>query len=100
MIERDTVIVVCAISAGIHAALIPGHGASFAIAAALLGAVAVALTRRPNRLVFAAGATLLAGLIGAYALAVVAGEHVDGLGLFTKGVELLGFASATRGAVP
>jgi hypothetical protein len=99
MIERDLVIVACAISAGIHAALIPGHGVSFAIAAALLAGVAVALTRRRTRLVFLAGGTLLLGLIGAYALAVMAGEHIDGLGLFTKGVELLGFASATKGAL-
>ena len=67
-IERDLVIVACAISAGIHAALAPDHfaedaavGAGFALAAALLVALAIALTqavsapRSPGRQLCSAG---------------------------------------------
>ena len=110
-IERDLIIVACAISAGIHAALIPDHltegvaaGAGFAIAVALLVAAAVGLTRAVSAAALAAAAALFGGLLLSYALAVTTGlpllhpeqEAIDGLALFTKAVELVGLAAATR----
>ena len=51
-VERNVVILVCAISAGIHAALAPEHfgegaraGSGFLVSALLLAGLAVALTR-------------------------------------------------------
>jgi hypothetical protein len=111
-VERDTVIVACAISAGIHAALTPDHfaeglraGVGFATGAALLAAVVLALTRRPDGNVALAGAaSVLAGLIAGYVLAITTGlpvlhpepEPVTGLALFTKAVEALGLLAATH----
>ena len=110
-IERDLVIVACAISAGIHGALIPDHwtegaaaGAGFAIATGLLAALAVVLTRIVSTAALAATAMLFGGLLASYGLAVTAGlpvfqphrEAVDGLALFTKAVELLGLLAATH----
>jgi hypothetical protein len=109
--ERDLVIVACAVSAGIHAALVPDHlaegtaaGAAFAIAAVLLAAVAVALTRVVSTAALTAAVALFAGLIVSYGLAVTAGlpvlhphpEAVDGLAVFTKAVELLGLLAAAH----
>ena len=108
--KRDLLIVTCAVSAGIHAALIPEHldesaaaGGGFIAATVLLGVLVVALTRRPDspRLVFAAALTLV-GLIVSYVLATTSGmpvlmpepEPVEGLALATKAVELLGVAAA------
>ena len=55
-LERDLVIVVCAISAGIHGALAPEHfgegagaGLGFLVSVLLLAGLAVALTRGPAR---------------------------------------------------
>ena len=105
----DIVILSCAISAGIHAALVPEHfdegigpGTGFVLSAVLLVALAVLLTRRPSTLGLAAAAAVFAGLLAAYALAVTTGlpvlhpepEAVDGLALFTKGVEALGLVAA------
>jgi drug/metabolite transporter (DMT)-like permease len=110
-LHRDLVIVACAISTGIHAALVPEHleenagaGAGFAISAAALAALAVALTRRRGRTPLAAAAVVLAGLLVAYGFAVTTGvpllhpdpEPVEGLALFTKAVEFAGLASAAR----
>lgn len=110
-IERDLVIVACAISAGIHAALVPDHlaegvaaGAGFAAATVLLAVAVVALTRRPSSPALAASAAVLAGLVGSYGLAVTIGlpllhphpEPVDALALFTKVVELIGLVAATQ----
>ena len=110
-IERDVVIVACAISAGIHAALAPDHfaehaalGAAFAVAAALLIGFAIALTRVVSSAALAAVATLFGGLLLSYGLAATTGlpllhpdrEAIDGLALFTKGVELVGLVAATR----
>ena len=110
-VERDLIIVACAISAGIHAALIPDHltegmaaGAGFAIAVALLVAVAVGLTRDVSAAALAAAAALFGGLLLSYALAVTTGlpllhpgrEAIDGLALFTKSVELVGLVASTR----
>jgi len=108
-VRADAVILSCAISAGIHAALVPGHleegagaGIGFIAAAVVLGVLAVVLTRTPSELAFGAAATVLAGLIASYALASTTGfpilhpepEAVDGLALFTKAVEAVGLVLA------
>jgi hypothetical protein len=113
-LQRDLVIVACAISAGIHAALVPAHlaegaaaGVAFGAAAALAAAVAVALTRRASSAALATAAALFAGLIAGYALAVTTGlplvhpqpEAVEGLALFTKAVELAGLGAAADALV-
>ena len=107
---RDVVIVTCAISAGIHAALAPEHfregtgaGVGFLAAAVVLAATAAALTLRPgNIMLVGVAAASLAGLLGSYALAATTGlpllhpepEPVTGLALFTKGVEAVGLLAA------
>ena len=98
----DIVILACAISAGIHGALAPDHfaegtgaGLGFVVATVLLAVLAVALTRSPTQLAFAATAAVFVGLIVSYAFAITTGvpvlhpevEAVDGLALFTKAVE-------------
>ena len=105
----DVVILSCAISAGIHGALVGQHfdegvgpGAGFLVATVLLAALAVALTRRPAQLVLAGAALVLAGLLASYALAVTTGlpvlqperESVDALALVTKTVEAIGLLTA------
>ena len=107
----DAVIVACAISAGIHAALMPEHfregaaaGLGFAVSAVLLAALAVVLTLRPtSRPALAAAAALFAGLLATYGLAVTTGvpvlhpdvEPVDGLALVTKAIEVAGLVAAS-----
>lgn len=107
-LERDAVIVACAVSAGIHAGLVPEHfadgagaGLGFAASALALAGLVVALTRRPLGAVPVAGsAVVLTGLLAGYALATTSGlpllhpepEPVETLALFTKGVEALGLA--------
>jgi hypothetical protein len=108
-LRTDAVIIACAISAGVHAALAPDHfretiaaGAGFVVAAVVLGALAVVLTRRPTELAFAATAAVFAGLIVSYVLAVTTGipvlhpdvDAVERLALATKAVEALGLALA------
>ncbi|MFL6037460.1 MAG: hypothetical protein ACJ74B_02385 [Gaiellaceae bacterium] len=108
----DVLILICAVSAGIHGALVPEHfeegagaGVGFVVATVLLAALAVALTRAPTQLALAATAAVLGGLIASYALVITTGfpvlhpeaEAVDGLALFTKAIEGLGLALA---AVP
>jgi hypothetical protein len=109
-VTRDLVIVACAISAGIHAALAPEHfrestgaGVGFLAAAVILAAVAAALTRRPSSaFLLGVAAASFAGLLGSYALAATTGlpllhpepEPVTGLALFTKGVEAVGLVAA------
>jgi len=108
--RRDIVIVACAVSAGIHAALVPEHlrestaaGGGFIASTVLLAVMAVALTYRPEGLAaVVATALVVGGLLAAYALAVTTGvpvlhpeqESVDALALFTKAIELLGLAAA------
>ena len=99
-------IVVCAISAGVHVALIPEHwrearliAVGFLLAALGLAGCACLLDRHPPsaRLVAVAGALLVA-LIAGYAFTRIApfaalvghAEEVDALGLTTKAVELVG----------
>jgi drug/metabolite transporter (DMT)-like permease len=108
----DAVIVACAISAGIHAALAPEHfqettgaGVGFVASAVLLAALAVVLTRRPSDAAFAATALVFAALIGSYVLAVTTGipgihpdvDPVEGLAVATKAVEAAGLALAAWG---
>ena len=101
----------CAISAGIHGALVPGHfgegagpGVGFAAATVALAAIAVWLTRQPASIVaLAAAAATLSGLLASYGLAITTGvpllhphpEPVDGLALATKAIEALGLLAAT-----
>lgn len=108
-IERDIVIVACAISAGIHAALVRHHfdegagpGLGFLAAAALLTGLVVVLTRRPTLVAIAAAGAVLAALLASYVLATTTGipllhpelEPVDGLALATKAIEALGLVAA------
>jgi hypothetical protein len=110
-IERDTVIVVCAISAGIHAALTPSHfaegagaGIGFLGSSVVLGALVILLRRRATGGVLLATAAILVGLIVSYALAVTSGlpilhpapEPVTGLALVTKAVETVGLLAASH----
>ena len=108
--KRNLVILACAISAGIHGALVPAHfaegagpGVGFVAATALLAAIAIAITLRPARELAVAGAALvLAGLLAGYVLAATTGlpvlhpepEPVDGLALATKAIEAVGLLAA------
>ena len=70
-LEWDAVIVVCAISAGIHGALTPEHfsegtgaGLGFLVATVLLAALATVLTvRPPSATALATSGVVLTGLI-------------------------------------
>jgi hypothetical protein len=109
-LRRDVVILACAISAGIHGALAPGHfdesigaGLGFTGATVVLAALAVALTLRPARALALAGAVaVFAGLLASYALATTTGlpvlhpdaEPVDSLALATKAIETIGLLAA------
>ena len=118
-IERDLVIVACAVSGGIHAALAPQHfregigsGGGFVAAALLLGVLAAALTLRPHDTgALTATAVVLAGVIVSYVLATTVGvpalhtevEPVTGFALATKAVEaggLLVCLHLLRGGLP
>jgi hypothetical protein len=108
----DVVILACASSAGIHAALVPEHlregvgpGTGFVLSVVALASVVVALTRRPvSGVALGAAAVVLAGLLAAYALATTTGlpvlhpevEPVDGLALLTKAIEAAGLLAASR----
>jgi hypothetical protein len=109
-LTRDIVILACAISAGIHGALVPGHfhegtgaGLGFVAATVLLAAVAVAITLRPaNVFALAGAAAVFAGLLAGYLFAVTTGlpllhpqpEPIDGLALATKAIEAVGLLAA------
>jgi hypothetical protein len=111
-LRGDVVILACAVSAGIHGALVPGHfdegtgaGLGFAAATLVLAALVVWLTRQPESAgALAAAAAVFAGLIAAYALATTTGlpvlhpdpEPVDGLALATKAIEAVGLLAALR----
>jgi hypothetical protein len=105
----DLVILTCAISAGIHGALVQDHfeegtgaGLGFVVATVLLAVLAVVLTRKPTQLALLGTAAVFAGLIASYVLAITTGvpvlhpdvEAVDGLALFTKAVEAAGVVLA------
>jgi drug/metabolite transporter (DMT)-like permease len=104
-LRTDLVILACAVSAGIHGALVREHfeegtgaGLGFVVATIVLAVLAVVLTRRPSHLALVATAAIFAGLIASYALVITTGfpvlhpeaEAVEGLALFTKAVEAVG----------
>jgi CHASE2 domain-containing sensor protein len=108
-LRTDLVIVACAISAGIHGALVRDHfeegagaGLGFVAATVLLAVLAVVLTRRPTQLALLATTVVFAGLIASYALVITTGfpllhpepEAVDALALFTKAIEAIGLVLA------
>lgn len=108
-IEREVVIVACAVSAGVHAALVPTHlsdgtaaGAAFLAAAVLTAGLAVGLTFTTGPALVGLASLTLAGLILSYGLAATAGlpvvhpspEPIDGLALATKLVEAAGLLAA------
>jgi CHASE2 domain-containing sensor protein len=110
-IERDAVIVACAISASIHAALTPSHLAEgagapigFLGATVMLATLVAVLRRRATGAVLLAAAAVLAGLLVSYALAVTSGlpilhpapEPVTGLAIVTKAVETVGLLAASH----
>ena len=111
-LERDIVIVACAISAGVHAALVRDHfeegaaaGIGFLAAAVLLVGLVVVLTYQPASLVaIAAAGAVLAGLLASYAFATTTGiplhhpelEPIDALALATKAIEAFGLVAALR----
>ena len=111
-VRHDLLIVTCAVSAGVHAALTPAHfregvveGAGFAVATLLLAGLVVALTYRPaSRAALVATALTFTGLLVSYLLAATSGipllhpdlEPVDRLALATKAVESLGLVLAVE----
>jgi hypothetical protein len=106
----DLLITVCAVSAGVHAALTPEHlregtgpGAGFALATALLALAVALLTVRPYSAAAIAGsAILLLGLIVSYAAATTTGlpvvhperEQIEVVGAATKLIEAAGVVAA------
>jgi hypothetical protein len=110
-LKGDVVILACAISAGIHGALVPEHldegtgaGLGFVAATVALAGLVVWLTWWPtNPSALAAAAVTFAGLLTSYALAITTGlpvlhpdpEPVDGLALATKAIEAAGLLAAT-----
>jgi hypothetical protein len=110
-LKGDVVILACAISAGIHGALVPGHfdegigaGLGFVAATVALGGLVVWLTWRPaSASALAVAAVTFGGLLASYALATTTGlpvlhpdpEPVDGLALATKAIEGAGLLAAS-----
>jgi hypothetical protein len=79
-LRTDLVILTCAISAGIHGALVRDHfeestgaGLGFVAATVLLAVLAVVLTRKPSQAALLATAAVFAGLIASYALVLTTG---------------------------
>jgi hypothetical protein len=109
-LKSDVVVLACAVSAGIHGALVPGHfdegigaGVGFVAATAVLAVLAVVLTRNPASVIALAGAAaVFVGLLVSYGLATTTGlpllhpdpEPVEGLALATKVVEAVGLLAA------
>ena len=109
-LRSDLVILACAISAGVHGALVPSHfeestapGLGFAAATVALAGTLVWLTWRPaSVLALAAAVATLSGLLTSYALAITTGlpllhphtEPVEGLALATKAIEAVGLLAA------
>jgi CHASE2 domain-containing sensor protein len=104
-LRLDVVILCCAVSAGIHAALVPAHfeegtgpGVGFILASLAPAACAVLLTRSPSRLALAATATVFGALIVSYLLVLAFGlpllhperEPVEALAVWTKVIEATG----------
>jgi hypothetical protein len=106
----DVVTLVCAISAGVHGALVKDHfqegtgaGVGFVVATVLLAAVAIILTHHRSQFVVVGAAVIIAGLILSYMLVITTGvpvlhpdvEGVNGLALFSKTIEVLGLIAAS-----
>jgi hypothetical protein len=99
----DVLVVACAASAGVHAALAPQH-AAFVPAAFALGVLAFGLARSPAPVLVDGAIVVLGGLIAAYALAATSGiplvhpdpEPVTGLAVATKAIEALGLLAALQ----
>lgn len=105
-LRGDVVILACAVSAGIHGALVPDHlregtgaGLGFFTATVALTVIVAWLTRQPaSAPALAAAAAVLAGLLASYALATTTGlpllhpdpEPVERLALATKAIEAVG----------
>jgi drug/metabolite transporter (DMT)-like permease len=112
-LARYLVIVACAVSAGVHAGLVPSHlgedpklAVAFVLVAAFVFACTIALTRSspPSRLTVGVAASALAALIAAYAASRTVGlplarehtEPLDTLGLVTNAIEAVGLIAALR----
>ena len=107
---RHAVVLVCAASAGVHAALVPEHlreggprlGGAFVLSAVLAALVAVVLRKplqaRAARAAFLAAALVLLGTAAAYVLSRTSGlpflihdpEELDPIGAVTSAAEVLG----------
>jgi hypothetical protein len=105
----NIVILSCAVSAGIHGALIPDHlregsgaGIGFVAATVLLAVLAVVLTQSESQVALVATAALFLGVIAGYGFAITTGvpflhpdvEGIDGLALCTKAIEAVGLVTA------
>ena len=97
-LRGDGVIIACAVSAGIHGALVPEHFDEGT------GAGLGFVTWRPaNPSALVAAAVTFGGLLASYVLATTTGlpllhpepEPVDGLALVTKAIEAAGLLAAT-----
>jgi hypothetical protein len=111
-LPRDALVLACAISVGIHAALAPQHfaegtgaGLGFAGAAVVVAGLVVGLTLRPTSvIVLVASAAVLAGLLASYLLATTTGfpllhpdvEPIESLAAATKLVEAVGLLAAVH----
>jgi hypothetical protein len=108
-LRTGAVILACAISAGIHGALVRDHfedgmgaGVGFIVATVLLAGLAVALTNCPTQPVLLATVAVFAGLIASYVLVMTTGfpvlhperETVERLAVFTKAIEAVGLLLA------
>jgi hypothetical protein len=109
-LRASVVILACAISAGIHGALVQDHfregtgaGLGFVVATILLALLAALGTGSPTQSWLAATGSVFAGLIASYALVITTGvpvlhpelEAIDALALFTKVVEAIGLVLTT-----
>jgi hypothetical protein len=111
-LARTVVVTACAVSAGVHAGLVPSHlaesralGIAFAISAvALLWAAASVARADEPPVPCALAAAMLAGLIAAYAASRTIGlpllephaEPLDAVGLVTQVVQGAGLCAALR----
>jgi hypothetical protein len=109
-LTENVVIISCALSAGVHYALVPPHleentilGAGFAVSTALLLLAALAIARSGDvRVPAGATAALLGALIVAYGVSRTIGlpvggegvEELDALGLATQCIQAAGLAAA------
>jgi hypothetical protein len=103
--SADAAALVCATSAGVHAALVMPHAeesarmaTAFAVATVALAAAAVGLAVRPEPAVSVAAAVLLLGVAAAYLLSRTTGipgltphrEPFDALGVLVTSLEVAG----------